>query len=289
MNIFYIIKYKYYINITLMIYIQYFYYSNKMPLIKHKTPLNKTLNELIKEVLNYEDKEFDINTILLSIQFPESLSDFDENAFKSDIKYAYKCIKKFKSKNKKNSITQCIEEIEKYVLSNLNDFHLKKPEYIATKVEDIETLDKDFFNSLNFILNIELDSQIQESIAYFIKKIFDTEEYKYILEIFDTNANILSIIKKIIIKQNLYDEIDFVKSLYIIIELISKNTDLSNYLRIFLSYDLEKEVSFIVNNTENLLKYVSIINKNNKNTILNETLKNHIRYIILYIQNKHNL
>ena len=52
---------------------------------------------------------------------------------------------------------------------------------------------------------------------------------------------------------------------YIIIELISKNTDFTNYLRIFLSYDLEKEVSFIVNNTENLLKYISIINKNMDN------------------------
>ena len=260
-----------------------------MSFIQYKNPLNRTLNKLIKDVLNYEDKELDINTILLSIRFPESLSDFDENAFKSDIKYAYKCIKKFKSKNKKNSITQCIEEIDKYVLSNLNDFHIKKPEYIATKVEEVQTLDKDFFTSLTIILNTELDTQTQESIGYFIKKIFDNDEYKYILEIFDTNANILNIVKKIIIKQNLYDEIDFVKSLYIIIELITKSNDLSNYLRIFLSYDLEKEVSFIVNNTENLLKYVSIINKNNKNTILNENLKNHIRYIILYIQNKHNL
>jgi hypothetical protein len=123
-----------------------------------------------------------------------------------------------------------------------------------------------------------------------VKKIFDDDdEYKYILDIFDTNANILNIIKKIIIKQNLYDEIEFVKSLYIIIELISKNTDLSSYLRIFLSYDLEKEISFIVNDTENLLKYISIINKNNKNTVLNELIKNHIKYIILYIQNKNDL
>ena len=36
-------------------------------------------------------------------------------------------------------------------------------------------------------------------------------------------------------------------------------------------------------------EFIDAINKNNKNTILNETLKNHIRYIILYIQNKHNL
>ena len=126
----------------------------------------------------------------------------------------------------------------------------------------------------------------QQAIGFFMKEIFDNNEYKYILDIFDKNANILNIIKKIIIKQNLYDEIEFVKSLYIIIELISKNTDLSNYLRIFLSYDLEKELSFIVNNTENLLKYVSIINKNNTNLILNESIKNHLRYIILYIQNK---
>ena len=260
-----------------------------MSFIQHKNPLNKALNELIKDVISYEDKELDVNTILLSIRFPESVSDFDESAFKSDIKYAYKCIKKFKSKNKKISITQCIEEIEKYVFSNLNE---NKPQYITTKVEEIQTLDKDFFTSLKNILNTELleDAQSQEAIGYFMKKILEeNNEYKYILDIFDTNANILNIIKKIIIKQNLYDEIEFVKSLYIIIELISKNTDLSNYLRIFLSYDLEKEVSFIVNNTENLLKYISIINKNNRNTVLNELIKNHIKYIILYIQNKDDL
>ena len=249
-----------------------------MPFIQHNNTLTKTLTELIKDVISIEKKDMDINTILLSIRFLESVSDFDESAFKSDIMYAYKCIKKFKSKNKKISITQCIQEIEKYVLENL-----------TTKVEEIQTLDKDFFTSLTIILNTELDIMSQQAIGYFIKKIFDNDEYKYILDIFDKNANILNIIKKIIIKQNLYDEIEFVKSLYIIIELISKNTDLSNYLRIFLSYDLEKELSFIVNNTENLLKYISIINKNNRNTVLNELIKNHIKYIILYIQNKNDL
>jgi len=249
-----------------------------MPFIQHNNPLNKALNGLIKDVISNENKGVDINTILLSIRFPESVSDFDESAFKSDIKYAYKCIKKFKSKNKKISITKCIEQIEKYVLSNL-----------TTKVEEIQTLDKDFFTSLTIILNTELDIMSQQAIGYFIKKIFDNDEYKYVLDIFDKNANILNIIKKIIIKQNLYDEIEFVKSLYIIIELISKNTNLSNYLRIFLSYDLEKELSFIVNNTENLLKYVSIINKNNTNLVLNESLRNHLRYIILYIENNKDL
>ena len=259
-----------------------------MSFIQHKNKLNITLNELIKDVLNYEDKELDINTILLSIRFSESVSDFDEIAFKSDIKYAYKFIKKFKSKNKKINITKYIEDIEKYVLSNLNE---NKPQYISTKVEEIQKLDKNFFISLKNILNTEeLDTESQEAIGYFMKKILEeNNEYKYILDIFETNANILNIIKKIIVKQNLYDEIEFVKSLYIIIELISKNTDFTNYLRIFLSYDLEKEVSFIVNNTENLLKYISIINKNNRNTVLNELIKNHIKYIILYIQNKNDL
>jgi hypothetical protein len=261
-----------------------------MSFIQHKNPLNIAFNKLIKDVINYEDKELDINTILLSIQFPEELTnDFDETAFKSDIKYGYKCIKKIKSKNKKINITQCIEKIEKYVLLKLNENRLIKPQYIPTKVEENQTLDKDFFISLKNILNTELDIKSQEAIGYFIKKIFDNDEYKYILDIFDKNANILNIMKNIIIKNNIFSDEKFMISLYIIIELISKNTDLSNYLRIFLSYDLEKQVSFIVNNTENLLKYVSIINKNNKNVVLNEILKNHIRYIILYIQNNDDL
>jgi hypothetical protein len=244
-----------------------------MSFIQHKNPLNIALNELIKNVLNYEDKELDINTILLSIRFPKELSDFDESTFKSDIKHAYKCIKNFKSKNKKINVNKYIEEIEKYVLSNLNE-------------NNEEDLDKDFFTSLKNILNIELDEQSQIGIGYFIKKIFDNDEYKYILDIFDKNLNNLNIIKNIIIKHNIFNDEKFMISLYIIIDLISKNNDLSKYLRIFLSYDLEKELSFIVNNTDNLLKYVSIINKDNKNLVLNEILRNHIRYIILYIENK---
>jgi len=243
---------------------------------------NKTLNELIKDVLNYEDKVIDINTVLLSIRFPESLNDFDEISFKSDIKYAYKCIKKFKSKNKKINVSKYIEEIEKYVLANFNENnHL-----INDQNNESLSLDKDFFDSLKFILNVEIDEQSQNAIGYFIKKIFDNDEYKYILEIFEDNFNNLNIIKNIINKQNIFNDPKFMLSLYMIIELISKNTDLSMYLRIFLSYDLEKEVSFIVNNTDNLLKYISIINKNNTNIILNTLLREHIRYIILYIENK---
>jgi hypothetical protein len=257
-----------------------------MSFIQQKSPLNITLNGLIKDVINYDDKELDINTILLSIRFPESLSDFDISDFKSDIKYAYKCIRKFKSKNKKINVSKYIDEIEKYVNTYLDENHLTKPHNITTKVEEIQTLDKDFFDSIKIILNTELDEQIQKAIGYFIKKIFDNDEYKYILDIFDKNINNLNIIKNIILKQNLYNDDKFTLSLYIIIEIISKNTDVSNYLRIFLSYDLEKELAFIVNNTENLLKYVSIINKNNKNIVLNNFLREHIRYIILYIENK---
>jgi hypothetical protein len=244
----------------------------------HLKKFNQTLNELIKYVLNYEDKEMDINTVLLSIRFPESLNDFDESAFKSDINYAYKCIKKFKSKNKKINVSKYIEEIEKYVLENFNENNQLS--------KDKESLDKDFFDSLKFILNTELDEKSEKAIGYFIKKIFDNDEYKYILEIFHDNSNNLNIIKNIIIKQNIFNDPKFMLSLYMIIELISKNTDLSMYLRIFLSYDLEKEVSFIVNNTDNLLKYISIINKNNTNIVLNTILREHIRYIILYIENK---
>lgn len=245
-------------------------------IIEQRNQLNITLNQLIKNVLNYEDKELDINTILLSIRFPEELSNFDELTFKSDIKHAYKCIKIFKSKNKKINTTKYIEEIEKYVLSNLNE-------------NNEEDLDKDFFTSLKNILNMELDEQSQIAIGYFIKKIFDNDEYKYILDIFDKNLNNLNIIKNIIIKHNIFNDERFMISLYIIIELISKNNDLSKYLRIFLSYDMEKQLSFIVNNTDNLLKYVSIINKDNTNVVLNEILRNHIRYIILYIENKDEL
>ena len=121
-NIYYNIM-KFICEYILIIYIPYYIpYYIKMSFIQHKNKLNITLNELIKDVLNYEDKELDTNTILLSIRFSESVSDFDEIAFKSDIKYAYKCIKKFKSKNKKINITKYIEDIEKYVLSNLNEW-----------------------------------------------------------------------------------------------------------------------------------------------------------------------
>jgi hypothetical protein len=256
--------------------------------INESSNLNQVLNKLIKDVLNYEDKDIDINTILLSIRFPEESTDFDEYVFKSDIKYAYKCIKGFKSKNKKSNISKYIEEINKYVNTYLEE-NRQKSKYLQTKLRIEETLDKDFFDSLKFILNIDLDHQSQEAIGYFVRKIFDNIEYNYVLEIFEEKSNIFNIIKNIITKQNIYNDNKFVISLYIIIDLITKNNELSNYLRKFLKYDLEKQLKFIVNNTENLLKYVSIINKNNKNVILNELLKEHMKYIILYIQHKDDL
>jgi len=250
--------------------------------------LNQILNKLIKDVLNYQDKDIDVNTILLSIPFSKLLNDFNDSHFKSDIKYAYKCIKGFKGKNKKINVTKYIEEINKYVNTYLEEtiHHTLKASF-ETKSKK-EALDKDFFNSLKFILNsTDLDYQSQESIGYFIRKIFDNIEYSYVLEIFEEQSNIFNIIKNVITKQNIYNDNKFVISLYIIIDLISKNTDLSNYLKKFLAYDLEKQLTFIVNNTENLLKYISIINNtNNKNITLNVLLKEHMKYIILYIKNK---
>jgi hypothetical protein len=256
--------------------------------IEEPSNLNKHLNKLIKDVINYEDKDMDINTILLSIRFPESPNDFDEYVFKSDIKYAYKCIKGFKSKNKKIKISKYIEDINKYVNTYLEET-LQKSNSLKTKSDVEETLDKDFFDSLKFILNINLDPQSQEAIGYFVRKIFDNTEYNYVLEIFEEKSNTLNIIKNIITKQNIYNDNKFVISLYIIIDLMSKNINLSYYLRKFLTYDLEKQLTFIVNNTENLLKYVGIINTNNRNTILNALLKEHMKYIILYIENKDDL
>jgi hypothetical protein len=257
--------------------------------IEESSNLNQLLNKLIKDVINYEDKDMDINIILLSIRFPESSTYFDEVAFKSDIKYAYKCIKKFKSKNKKIKISKYIEDINRYVLTYLEENHQKTTVSLHLKSGDKETLDKDFFESLKYILNIDLDPRSQEAIGYIVRKIFDNIEYNYVLEIFEENSNTLNIIKNIITKQNIYNDNKFVISLYIIIDLISKNIKLSYYLRKFLTYDLEKQLTFILNNTENLLKYVGIINTNNRNIILNALLKEHMKYIILYIENKDDL
>ena len=257
--------------------------------IEESSNLNQLLNKLIKDVINYEDKDMDINKILLSIRFPESSTYFDEAAFKSDIKYAYKCIKKFKSKNKKIKISKYIEDINKYVNTYLEENHQKTTVSLHLKSGDKETLDKDFFESLKYILNIDLDPRSQEAIGYFVRKIFDNLEYNYVLEIFEEKSNTLNIIKNIITKQNIYNDNKFVISLYIIIDLISKNIKLSYYLRKFLTYDLEKQLTFILNNTENLLKYVGIINTNNRNIILNALLKEHMKYIILYIENKDDL
>ena len=38
-----------------------------MSFIQHKNPLNKALNELIKDVISYEDKELDVKLVLLNV------------------------------------------------------------------------------------------------------------------------------------------------------------------------------------------------------------------------------
>ncbi len=238
--------------------------------------LNKDLSKLIKDVLNYEDKNLNIKSILESIKFPESLDGFDEKMFNDNIEYAFKCIHKFRSKNKKIKVKEYIVEIKKYVLNRVNE-------------NTEEEIDKDFFFILDKILNTDLNLKSQEAIGYFITKIFNNE-YKYLANIFDTNNNDnLNIIKNIIISRNLFDDDNLLLSIYVIINLISNNVDNindNNILTKFLSYDFEKELTFILNDTSYLLKYISIINKNNKNTLLNDLLKSHFKYIILYIQNQ---
>lgn len=242
-----------------------------------QSSINKDLSKLIKDILNYEDKNLNIKSILDSIKFPESLDGFDEKIFNDNIQYAFKCIHKFRSKNKKTKVRELIVEIKNYVLNRVNQ---------NTK----EELDKDFFVILDKILNTDLDLKLQESIAYFITKLFD-DEYKYLANIFNTenNKDNLNIIKSIIINRNLFEDDNLLLSIYLIINLISKNVNNinnNNILTKFLSYDFEKQLSCIVNNTPYLLKYISIINNNNKNTLLNDLLKSHFKYIILYIQNK---
>lgn len=238
--------------------------------------LNKDLSKLIKDVLNYEDKNLNIKSILESIKFPESLDGFDEKMFNDNIEYAFKCIHKFRSKNKKIKVKEYIVEIKKYVLNRVNE-------------NTEEEIDKDFFVILDKILNTDLNLKSQQAIGYFITKIFNNE-YKYLANIFDTNNNDnLNIIKNIIISRNLFDDDNLLLSIYVIINLISNNVDNINHNNIltkFLSYDFEKQLTFIVNDTSYLLKYISIINKNNKNTLLNDLLKSHFKYIILYIQNQ---
>ena len=239
--------------------------------------LNKDLSKLIKDVLNYEDKNLNIKSILESIKFPESLDGFDEKMFNENIEYAFKCIHKFRSKNKKVKVKEFIVEIKKYVLNRINQ-------------NTEEEIDKDFFVILDKILNTDLNLKSQEAIGYFITKIFNNE-YKYLANIFDikNNNDNLNIIKNIIISRNLFDDDNLLLSIYVIINLISNNVNNindDNILTKFLSYDFEKQLIFIVNNTSYLLKYISIINKNNKNTLLNDLLKSHFKYIILYIQNQ---
>ena len=86
-----------------------------------QSSINKDLNKLIKHVLNNEDKNLDIYSILQSIKFPESLDGFDEKIFREDIKFAFKCIRKFRSKNKKAIISGFILQIERYVLTHINE------------------------------------------------------------------------------------------------------------------------------------------------------------------------
>lgn len=243
-----------------------------MASIIEQSSINKDLNKLIKHVLNNEDKNLDIYSILQSIKFPESLDGFDEKIFREDIKFAFKCIRKFRSKNKKSIISGFIVQIERYVLTHINE---------NTK----EELDKDFFVILDKILNTDLNLKSQEAIGYFITKLFN-DDYKYLANIFDKENDNLNIIKSIIINRNLFDDDNLLLSIYVIINLISNNINNNNTLTKFLLYNFEEQLTFIVNDTSYLLKYISIINNNNKNTLLNDLLKSHFKYIILYIQNK---
>ena len=154
--------------------------------------------------------------------------------------------------------------------SSVND-KINKKEYI-----------NNFFEDLNNFLNINFDENMQKSISYFIKSLFNNKESKYLLNLFKiNNPNI----DKLFIYEKIFKNEDI--NLIISISNIIKFVENDKFLTKFLLYDLEYISINFFENINNLLKYNSIINSNNsnnidQNNILKLFLKSHVSYMIKY-------
>ena len=82
--------------------------------------INKELNKLIHKILDYDNNDRILsivqNITLNGIDFTK----FDIQKFNSDVIYAFKRIKKFKSINKKKRVSEFIVNLNKKVLSQYN-------------------------------------------------------------------------------------------------------------------------------------------------------------------------
>jgi hypothetical protein len=241
--------------------------------------INKELNKLIHKILDY-DNDNDNNDRILSIVQNITLNGidftkFNIQKFNSDIIYAFKRIRKFKSINKKKRVSEFIVNLNKKVLSQYN---LKNNKIIDNNNPFLDT----FFSLFENVLNMGINENIQHNIEYFLQITFDKEKYGDLYKLFDKTNNQINIFD--FFGNNSVDS-ELIISILNIIKFI-KNDERNIYLRDFLSYDFENIAEQIYSNEKYLLKYLSIINNEKylyKNNILNPFLKKYINYIILYI------
>jgi hypothetical protein len=236
--------------------------------------INKELNKLIHKILDYDNNDRILsivqNITLNGIDFTK----FDIQKFNSDVIYAFKRIKKFKSINKKKRVSEFIVNLNKKVLSQYNQKN--------NKIIDNNLFLDTFFSLFENVLNIGINENIQNNIGYFLQITFDKEKYADFHKLFDKTNNQINIFDFL---GNSSVDSELIISILNIIKFI-KNDERNIYLRDFLSYDLENIAEQIYSNEKYLLKYLSIINNEKylyKNTILNPFLKKYINYIILYI------
>jgi hypothetical protein len=249
--------------------------QNQILNTKINVDINKILNNLIHKILDYDDNEI-ILSFIESIDLNNSIdfTNFNIKKFNSDIVYAIKRTKKFRSINKKKNTFDFIQKLNTNVLLYYNS----KNNVIT---DTSSSLDK-FFSLLENVLNVDINENIQYNIKYFLEITFNKQKYGDLYKLFHENNNDINILD--FFGNNSVDR-DLIISIFNIIKFI-KNDTKNTYLQYFLGYDFENISSEIYSNEKYLLKYLSIINNGkyfNKNIILNPFLKKYINHIIRYI------
>jgi len=238
--------------------------SNSHISYQYTNGFNKYLKRVIKRILNYDNKNANLNEILDEIRFPERDDEFNVDIFKNDILESYQVIETFKSEKKRIDVKNDILEFNRYILSKYG--------YYVSNNENIDYDINEFFTCLKKILSTPISDRLQELIINFFTNIKKNKSYLNMKEVFNKNSYTLAYANYMFNAKIAYDDTFFDEYVELIGIIDSRSK--YNIFRDFLSYDLEEVASQMLEKKGlYTFEYSCIINNEYSNNLLGKYLK----------------
>ena len=251
----------------------------------NETPqFNKYLRRTMKKILNYENKNNNLNEILDEIRFPDRIEEFNDKIFEEDFNNSLNVIKTFKSDKKQIDVRNDIFALKRHVFTH---YH-----FYISKIEDIDYDTNIFFSCIVNILSnrffddIEKNVYFQTLIINFLENVKQNKAFENLREIFNTNTHNQSNFDPLayfnyMLNINIGIHDTMFNTFIELIKIINSSYFKFKNIRDFLAYDLDEVISQLLEKKGlYMFEYTCIINGEYPNQLLANYLKENIKFTI---------